>query len=164
MTALKTYALPVPGLSLYLPPAPPLAMVYRSSYHSHSSKTMNKQRKLRQCWSPELHQRFVNGVDKLSGAQGMKGNSDRDGEAKRSNDQGEKNNWMRSATLWNYPVTYGNSNSIPKSVSIALAEISAIGDPSHKLLKLYLLLQALEKEAKKIYVIRLEVPYAGPFQ
>nr|GMC93406.1 transcription factor HHO5-like [Ipomoea batatas] len=41
----------------------------------------------------------------------LKGNSGRDSGEKRSNDQGEKNNWMSSATLWNHPVTYGNSNS-----------------------------------------------------
>nr|GMD32834.1 myb family transcription factor EFM-like [Ipomoea batatas] len=50
-----------------------------------------------------------------------------------------------------------------KFVSIALAEISAIDDPSQKLLKLYSLLQALEEEAKKNggvdESIQLFVPY-----
>nr|GMD31198.1 myb family transcription factor EFM-like [Ipomoea batatas] len=45
---------------------------------------------------------------------------------------------------------------VPKFVSIALAKISAIDDLSQKLLKLYSLLQALEEEAKKIYIIRRE--------
>nr|GLL35949.1 myb family transcription factor EFM-like [Ipomoea trifida] len=43
---------------------------------------------------------------------------------------------------------------VPKSVSIALAEISAIDDPSQKFLKLYSLLQALKEDAKKFYIIR----------
>nr|GMC93404.1 myb family transcription factor EFM-like [Ipomoea batatas] len=68
--ALKADALPVPALSLS-PPSVPQSAVYKSSYHSHSSKTLNKQeqRKPRRCWSPELHQRFVDALDKLGGAQ-----------------------------------------------------------------------------------------------
>nr|GMC91477.1 myb family transcription factor EFM-like [Ipomoea batatas] len=69
--ALKRDGLPVPSLSLSSPSVPPSAAVYRTSYHPHSSKTMNKQeqRKQRRCWSPELHQRFVDALDKLGGAQ-----------------------------------------------------------------------------------------------
>nr|GMC91479.1 myb family transcription factor EFM-like [Ipomoea batatas] len=56
--ALKADALPVPALSLSPPSVPQLA-------------TLNKQeqRKPRRCWSPELHQRFVDALDKLGGAQ-----------------------------------------------------------------------------------------------
>ncbi|XP_019176330.1 PREDICTED: myb family transcription factor EFM-like [Ipomoea nil] len=70
--ALKRDALPVPCLSLSPPSVPPSVVAYKSSSsRSHSSKTMNKQeqRKQRRCWSPELHQRFVNALDKLGGAQ-----------------------------------------------------------------------------------------------
>nr|GLL26485.1 myb family transcription factor EFM-like [Ipomoea trifida] len=69
--ALKRDGLPVPSLSLSSPSVPPSAAVYKTSYHPHSSKTMNKQeqRKQRRCWSPELHQRFVDALDKLGGAQ-----------------------------------------------------------------------------------------------
>ncbi|XP_031096462.1 transcription factor HHO3-like isoform X2 [Ipomoea triloba] len=68
--ALKADALPVLALSLS-PPFVPQSVVYKSSYHSHSSKTLNKQeqRKPRRCWSPELHQGFVDALDKLGGAQ-----------------------------------------------------------------------------------------------
>lgn len=68
--AVKRVALPVHGLSL----SPPSAVVDKGSNGSHSSsKMMNKQeqRKQRRCWSPELHQRFVNALDRLGGAQGF---------------------------------------------------------------------------------------------
>nr|GMC97152.1 myb family transcription factor EFM-like [Ipomoea batatas]GMD00994.1 myb family transcription factor EFM-like [Ipomoea batatas] len=60
-------------LSLSPPSLPQSAVVYKSSCHSHSSKTMNKQeqRKSRRCWSPKLHQLFVDALDKLGGAQGL---------------------------------------------------------------------------------------------